>query len=68
MDNVFIEGVGSTTFGQHSNRTAVDLAVEASLNAIEDAKSILKNWYCLSWKFCVRCAYRPGSAGRISGR
>ena len=38
MDNVFIEGVGSTTFGQHSNRTAVDLAVEASLNAIEDAK------------------------------
>ena len=38
MENVFIEGVGSTKFGQHSNRTAVDLAVEASLNAIEDAK------------------------------
>ena len=57
MDNVFIEGVGSTTFGQHSNRTAVDLAVEASLNAIEDAKVDLENWYCLSWKFCVRCAY-----------
>ena len=37
MDNVFIEGVGSTSFGQHSNKTAVHLAVEASLNAIEDA-------------------------------
>jgi acetyl-CoA C-acetyltransferase len=37
MDNIYIGGVGSTTFGQHPNRTAVDLAVEASLNAIEDA-------------------------------
>ena len=39
MKDVVIAGVGSTTFGRHDGLTAIDLAAEASLKAINESET-----------------------------